>query len=387
MPHQAPDASARPGALYRAFVRPLLFRLDPERAHALTIGVCDFASRVPGVPRLLESIYTFSHPSLRQTIAGIPFDNPIGLSAGFDKNGHAVGLLGSLGFSHVEIGSVSAFPSRGNARPRLFRVPADHAVIVAYGVPNEGADAVAATLATHRCRVPLGINLVKTNDASRPNTDEGVLSDYAQAFARLQSSARYITINMSCPNSACDRDFFDDAERIHALFERLAAVGPRVPVFLKLKPTRDPAVFREIVRLADGFPFIAGFGINLPSGKPPELNFTSPRETWASLPGAVSGRPVEAIINTNLRYLREIIGPRSRYALIAAGGVFSAEDAYRKIRLGASLVQLYTAMVYFGPGVVKAILERLVELLRRDGFTHVSEAVGADHLAQPSVAR
>jgi len=377
-PNARATEATEPGSFYRTAVRPLLFRLDPERAHTLAIKGCAVAARVPGLPARVRSRLGFSHPSLRQTIAGISFDNPVGLAAGFDKNGQAIGLLGSFGFSHLEIGSISAFPSVGNPRPRLFRVPADRTLIVAYGVPNDGADVVAARLARSRGTVPLGINLVKTNDASRPNTDDGVLSDYAQAFARLQSLASYITINMSCPNSANDRDFFDDPARIRALFERLAAVGPKVPVFLKLKPARNPAVLREVVRLADGHPYIAGFGINLPAGKPPELNFTSPRETWAHLPGAVSGRPVEAMINTNLRMLRDLIGPHSRYALIAAGGVFTAEDAYRKIRLGASLVQLYTAMVYGGPGVVKAILQGLVRLLERDGFSHVSEAVGAD---------
>jgi len=371
-------AAPEPGAFYRTAVRPLLFRMDPERVHTLAIRGCALAAAIPGVPRLAQAALGFSHPSLRQTIAGIPFENPVGLAAGFDKNGQAIGLLGSFGFGHVEIGSISAFPSVGNPRPRLFRVPADRTIIVAYGVPNEGADAVAERLAKSHCAVPLGVNLVKTNDASCPNTDEGVLSDYAQAFARLQSHASYITINMSCPNSASDRDFFDDPGRIRALFERLASVGPKVPVFLKLKPARDPAVLREIVRLADAHSYIAGFGINLPSGKPPELTFTAPRETWAHLPGAVSGRPVETMINANLRMLREITGSRSRYALIAAGGVFTAEDAYRKIRLGASLVQLYTAMVYFGPGVVKSILQGLVHLLERDGFRTVSEAVGVD---------
>ncbi len=383
MPPTPAASGTQAGPFYRALVRPILFRLDPERVHQGALHACTMGARVPGVPALCRRLYGFTHPSLRQTLAGVTFDHPVGLSAGFDKNGHAIGLLGSLGFSHVEIGSISAFPSAGNPRPRLFRVPADRAIIVAYGVPNEGADVVAATLRREHCRVPLGINLVKTNDPARPNTDEAVLADYADAFATLQSLGSYVTINLSCPNSACDRDFFDDPSRVAALLDRLASVGPRVPVFLKLKPARDPEVMSAIVRIADAHPFIAGFGINLPSGKPDGLTFTSPREVWASLPGAVAGRPVEALINAQLRQLYTLIGPRSRYVLIAAGGVFTAEDAYRKIRLGASLVQLYTAMVYHGPAVVKAILTGLVDLLHRDGYRHVSEAVGADHRAAP----
>lgn len=381
MPAPAPPdrPAPRTGAFYRHVVRPALFALDPERAHGLALRAAGAAGRVPGLPRLAKGIFGYTHPALEQTIAGLRFANPLGLAAGFDKNGQAVGLLGSLGFGHVEIGSVSAFPSAGNPRPRLFRAAPESAIIVAYGVPNEGCEAVAARLARSRCPVPLGINLVKTNDASCPNTDEGVLSDYARAFACLQPHAAYMNINMSCPNSENDRDFFDDPARIAALFDRLAAVGPRVPVFLKLKPARDPSVFREIVRLARAHPYIIGFGINLPSGKPPELVFQRAREIWAGLPGAVSGRPVEPLINANLRALAEAARASGRdYALVAAGGVFTAGDAYRKIRLGASLVQLYTAMIYHGPSIAKDILRGLVELLERDGFRHVSEAVGAD---------
>ena len=364
--------------LYRGLLRPLLFRIDPEHAHNLTLRACELGAKVPGLTRLVRDRCGFDDPGLHQEVGGIKLANPLGLAAGFDKNGHTIGFTGSLGFGHVEIGSISAYPSLGNVRPRLFRVPADRAIIVCYGVPNEGAVAVAARLARSRCPVPLGINLVKTNDAARPNTDEEVLADYTAAFAQLQPFASYINLNMSCPNSASDRDFFDDPARIQALLARIARIEPRVPVFMKLKPVRDPGVLREIVRIADGFSFISGFGINLPAGKPAELEFSSPREGWGKLPGAVAGRPVERLINANLKLLFETVGPGSGYRLMAAGGVFSAADAYRKIRLGASVVQLYSAMVYDGPGVVKPILQDLVRLLHRDGFTNIAQAVGAD---------
>lgn len=356
----------------------MLFQLDPERAHNLTLRACELGARVPGLAGFVKSHCAFDDSGLHQEIGGIKFANPLGLAAGFDKNGHTIGFTGSLGFGHVEIGSISAYPSLGNPRPRLFRVPNDQAIVVCYGVPNEGARVVAERLGRTRCSVPLGINLVKTNDAARPNTDEEVLTDYATAFAQLQRFASYINLNMSCPNSANDRDFFDDPARVHALLTRIAQAGPQVPVFMKLKPLRDPGVLREIVRIADGFSFVAGFGINLPAGKPAELEFTSPRDQWGKLPGAVAGRPVERLINANLKLLFETVGPRSCYRLMAAGGVFSAKDAYRKIRLGASLVQLYSAMVYDGPGIVKPMLQDLVRLLHRDGFANVAQAVGAD---------
>jgi dihydroorotate dehydrogenase len=356
----------------------MLFRMDPEVVHGITLRACAAAGRSTLLQRFVRSGLRVVDPRLVQTIAGIHFENPIGLAAGFDKNGAALEMLGALGFGHVEIGSISAYPSQGNSRPRLFRIPQDEGIVVHYGVPNEGADAVAVRIQGRGCAAPLGINLVKTNDPHRPPTDDEVLGDYAGAFARLQFLGSYVNLNLSCPNSANDRNYFDEIPKIHALLQRLAHQRPRVPVFLKLKPTGDRALLRELVAVADQFSFVAGFGINLPAGKPTELRLTMPRDALEKLPGAVSGRPVENLINANLKLLYEVIGPGSRYKLMAAGGVFSAEDAYRKIRLGASLVQLYTALVYHGPGIVKQILDGLVVLLERDGFDNVAKAVGVD---------
>jgi len=191
--------------------------------------------------------------------------------------------------------------------------------------------------------------------------------------------AGYLVLNMSCPNSPGDRDFLDDPAKVHRLLAAVAAVPPRRPVFLKLKPTQDAGRLREIVAMADAFPFVTGFGTNLAAGKPPYLTLRTPAAELARLPGAVSGRPVETYINTMLGELYRIIGPQSRYALMAAGGVFTAEQAYRKIRLGASLVQLYTGLIYRGPGIVRDVLGGLVRLLDRDGFANVRAAVGAAH--------
>jgi dihydroorotate dehydrogenase len=240
-------------------------------------------------------------------------------------------------------------------------------------VPNDGASVVRERLAGPR-RVPVGVNLVKTNDPARPAAGAEVYEDYAASFSVLQDRADYIALNMSCPNSAADRDFFDELPRVDALLERLAACDPRVPVFLKLKPTRDAGVLREIVAIADRHPFVSGFAINLPSGKPPDLDLTSSRDSLERMPGAVGGPPVEAFVNAILGTLKSIV--EDRYALIAAGGVSTAEGAYRKLRLGATTVQLYTGLVYHGPGLVKEILAGLAALLERDGYARVADAVG-----------
>jgi dihydroorotate dehydrogenase (fumarate)/dihydroorotate dehydrogenase len=361
--------------LYEDAVRPLLFRLDPERAHELTLRASELSGRSTITRRVARRALSVRDPRLRTTLAGIPLENPLGLAAGFDKNGRALGMLGAMGFGHVEIGSVSAYPSDGNPRPRLFRIPQDRGIVVSYGVPNEGAEAVRRRLDAHRPTVAIGVNLVKTNDPARPAVAPDVYEDYAASFAALQDRAHYVALNLSCPNSAADRDFFDDLPRIDALLERLTACDPRVPVFLKLKPTRDAGVLREIVAIADGHPFVAGFAINLPAGKPADLRLSAPRDSLEKMPGAVGGKPVEEYVNAILATLYGIAG--DRYALMAAGGVLTAEDAYRKLRLGATVVQLYTGLVYRGPTVVREILAGLLALLERDGFASVPDAVGA----------
>ena len=357
-------------------MRPLLFRLDPERAHDLAMRASELGGRSGLTRRIAHRTFAVSDPRLETTVAGLRYANPLGLAAGFDKNGRAAPMLGSLGFGHVEIGSVSAHPSAGNPRPRLFRIPEDRGIVVAYGVPNEGADAVAERLAGSRVRARLGINLVKTNDPARPAVEPDVHDDYAASFARLQDRADYVALNLSCPNSAGDRDFFDDLPRIDTLLRALAQVGVRRPLFLKLKPTRDAGVLREIVAIADGHPFVSGFAINLPAGKPPGLEIrATPRDRLEAMPGAVGGAPVEALVNDILATLHGVAG--DRYALVAAGGVSSAASAYRKLELGASLVQVYTGLVYRGPGVITDILRGLVELLERDGHATVADAVGS----------
>lgn len=346
--------------VYESAVRPLLFRLDAERAHNLTLTASALGGRSSVVRRAAAKAFTVQDPRLETSLAGIPLANPLGLAAGFDKNARAVRMLGSLGFGHLEIGSVSADASDGNAKPRLFRVPQDEAIVVAYGVPNEGAEAVRERLGGPR-RVPVGVNLVKTNDPARPAAGPEVYEDYAASFSVLQDRADYIALNLSCPNSAADRDFFDALPRIDALLTRLARCGPRVPLILKLKPTRDAGVLREIVAIADGHPFVSGFAINLPSGKPDFLDLTVARDSLDRMPGAVGGPPVEAYVNAILGTLKGIVG--DRYALMAAGGVISGEAAYAKLQLGATTVQLYTGLVYHGPALVKRILTELLEKL------------------------
>jgi dihydroorotate dehydrogenase (fumarate)/dihydroorotate dehydrogenase len=361
--------------IYQRILRPILFRCDAEWIHDRAIGV----SRVCGSIRLLRSLIglccNYSDQRLASDVAGLRFPNPIGLAAGWDKSGRAIRMMPALGFGFVEIGSVSADPSEGNPRPRLWRLPADQAICVHYGLPNDGAAAVAARLAGAQLPVPLGINIVKTNRGMNAPADtaEAVYDDYVRSAAALKDAGDYLCLNLSCPNTECGRDFFSIPGRLAELLSRLEDLQLACPVFLKVSPVGGVAAIEQLLEAVDPFSGVSGFMFNLPPGKPDGLR--TPRSAWESLPGAVAGKPAQTPLDDRLRELYQRMD-RARFRLMASGGVFSAEDAYRKIRLGASLVQLMTGLVYEGPGLIARINRGLVQLLERDGFAHITEAVG-----------
>ncbi|MBN2310526.1 MAG: quinone-dependent dihydroorotate dehydrogenase [Candidatus Hydrogenedentes bacterium] len=357
--------------LYTRAIRPLLFRIEAERMHTLAIRASELAGRTP-VRALLARRYAVADPRLACRVCGIDFANPIGLAAGYDKSGRAVPFLAALGFGFVEIGSVSADPSDGNPRPRLWRLPEARAIIVNYGLPNDGADAVAARLARTSVPVPLGINIVKTNRL-RVEPDDAIIDDYIRSVGVLKESGDYLALSLSCPNTETGREFFTEPARVVELLERVSALAIARPLFLKISPLGGVGALERLLEAVDGFPCVSGFIFNLPPGKPAGLGLNE--EEVARMPGAVGGEPVEATINAAIRELYARMD-RARYRIIGVGGVFSAEDAYRKIRLGASLVQLLTGLVYEGPGAVRAINRGLLALLERDGFASVAEAVG-----------
>ena len=362
---------------YSKLVRPLLFRLNPESAHDAAVTACRVAGRIPLLPWCCEKALTFRAPELATEVAGLQFSNPIGLAAGWDKSGRALNMLDRMGFGTVEIGSVSAFASVGNPKPRLYRLPQDQAIQVHYGLPNDGVEVVAERVAAARLRIPLGVNLVATNYG--PNTPassvDDIIDDYATSVARTHRHADYLTLNLSCPNADGGRDVFAEPGGIRRLLERLQSISPVPPVFLKVIPATDAATHERWLAEVDDFEFVKGFLFNLPPGQPDSLNLKTSPETWRNRPGAIAGRPVRDWIDGCIASLYPRLD-HSRHVIIGGGGVFTAEDAYRKIRLGASLVQIYTALIYEGPGVVARINRGLAKLLARDGFPRIQDAVG-----------
>ena len=364
-------------SIYSRWVRPLLFRFNAEHVHHATVEACRWAGWMPGTEFLTQSLRGVLAPELGSQVAGLHFENPLGLAAGWDKSGRALRMLDHLGFGFAEIGSISAQPSHGNPRPRLFRLPAERAIVVNYGLPNDGAQMVAQRLIRYRPRIPLGVNIVTTNhgpDAAPCQADE-IFADYARSVALVHQHASYLTLNLSCPNALDGKDFFAIPGRISQLLERLRESSIQCPVFLKLPPSELAADHDRWLTEVDPFNFVRGFMFNLAPGKPAWLLWKHPPTDWNGMPGAVAGAPVATRINNCIAGLAGRMD-RRRYAIIGGGGVFSAEDAWHKIERGAALVQIYTALIYEGPGIVRRINAGLTARLRERGMSHWFEAVG-----------
>jgi dihydroorotate dehydrogenase len=358
-------------SLYRA-IRPLLFRLDAERAHNLIFGGLLLLERALArrAPR------PWSHAALAQRIWNVDFPNPIGLAAGFDKDARAPHVWPLLGFGFAELGTITAQAQPGNPQPRLFRVPADRALINRLGFNNTGADAVAQQLArllrAAAPSIPIGMNIGK----SRHTPIEQAVEDYVYSFRRLAAFASYVVINVSSPNTPGLRDLQTEEHlrellaalvRENATWAQQQQQAPR-PLLIKVAPDLSDDALASIVAVAR-----AGGAAGLVA-----TNTTISRDgltTATDEAGGLSGAPLRERSTAVVRTLYRLA--EGALPIIGVGGVFSADDAYAKIRAGASLVQLYTGMIYEGPRVAYRIARGLVDLLARDGFTHIGEAVGS----------
>ena len=340
---------------------PLLDRIDPERAHRLAIAALKSG--------LIAGDRRADAPSLAQTLFGRNFPNPIGLAAGFDKDGEVYAQALGLGFGFVELGSVTPRPQDGNPRPRLFRLTADRAVINRMGFNNRGIAAMAERLkGRDATRGIVGINLGKNKD----QTDAA--ADYAAGTRLLGPLADYLVINVSSPNTPGLRALQSrDAlvALIAAVLAARAALPRHPPLLLKIAPDLIDADRQDIAEVAldsglDGL-IVSNTTIARPSGLDPR---------FAGEAGGLSGRPLREPSTEVLRDLYRRTG--GKLPIIGVGGVASAADAYAKIRAGASLVQIYSALVFEGPGLVRRIKDGLAALLAGDGFAHIAEAIGAD---------
>ena len=336
--------------------RPALFALDPERAHRLTVRALTLA------PRMRPA----QTGPLAIDVAGLTFPNPLGMAAGFDKDAEVPDQLLGLGFGFAEVGSITPRPQAGNPKPRLFRLVEDRAVINRMGFNNGGAE-VARDRLQRRSRRPgiVGINVGANKDS------EDRIADYVTMTRIMAPLASYLAVNISSPNTPGLRALQDEsalAGLLDAVIEARGPSGP--PVFLKVAPDLEPADIDAIARIAIERQLGALIVSNTTISRP---QLASPHAGEA---GGLSGAPLRDLAQQRLRDFRTATG--GSIPLVGVGGIASAEDAWARIRAGASLVQLYSAMVFGGPGLPRRILRGLEELMRLDGFASIAEAVGSE---------
>lgn len=358
--------------LYSAIVRPLLFGLDAERAHDVVMQALRSGLLAPGLG-LLPVVPDSDR--LRNSVWGLDFRNPVGLAAGLDKQGTAAPAWARMGFAFAEMGTVTPQPQPGNERPRLFRLPLDGALINRFGFNSEGADAVATHLA--RGGRPPGLRVGVNVGKNKVTPNERAADDYTAAIRALHPFADYFVVNVSSPNTAGLRDL-QEAHQLRRLVEQVVACVRAcnqerdIPVLVKLSPDMSERALLEAVDAC-----LEGGASGLIA-----TNTTTSRDdlrTHAPLvfeSGGLSGRPLRDAANAICQTLYRHV--RGRVPIIGVGGIFTPGDAYERIRSGASLVQVYTGLIYDGPDLVYHVVQGLLELLERDGCANVRDAIGID---------
>ena len=363
--------------LYKSLVRPLLFRKDPERSHEQILALLSHLEFLYGS---LNDFYRIKDDRLKVQIGPLTFSNPVGLAAGFDKNAVAPKALSAFGFGFMEIGAVTAQAQPGNPKPRLYRLPEDHALINRLGFNNEGAEAIALKLERLRARsampeVPVGINIGRTKIVETKDA----VADFLAAFEKLFPHGDFFTLNVSSPNTPNLRALQEKTrlrELLAAVQEKNRALATRAkidskPLFVKIAPDMKFSQVDEIIDVVGAVKLTGIVATNATAFTREGLKSPAGRE-----PGGLSGRPITKIVTSFVSHIFQVT--QGRLPIIGVGGIFNAEDAYDKIKAGASAVQIYTGWVYEGPGAVKRINRGLLRLFERDGLKHLSEAVGME---------
>jgi len=344
-------------------LKKILFKLEPETAHTLAGLGLRVMAHCPSLLNFVKNKYFVKHSILEQELFGRRFQNPVGLGAGFDKNGQYITAMPTLGFGFTEIGTVTPKPQEGNAKPRLFRLIEDQSIQNAMGFNNKGSHYMLQRLKRlYFFDYPLGINIGKNK-----LTSEGdALDDYETLFRAFRDYGDYIVINISSPNTPGLRDLQNEAF-ITAIFELVKSITSQ-PVLLKIAPDMQA---EDAIILCHSAINAGAAGI-IASNTTIDYSLTQHAKDF----GGISG----ALLTQKSYELFRAIGKvfHNKTLLISVGGIDSAEEAYKRIKAGASLVQVYSMLVYKGPNLIKEINEGLIKLLQKDGYKHISEAIGAD---------
>jgi len=356
---------------YKHILKPLFFRMDPEKIHDRMVNVGKSLGKTILGRGLTRLFFYYKNDSLKQTINGKVFDNPIGLAAGFDKNAELYNILPDIGFGHAELGSVTGEYCPGNPKPRLWRLPKSESLVVYYGLKNDGAKAITQRLQNKKFRIPIGISVAKTNCKETVDEKEGIL-DYKKAYDLLEPLADYITINISCPN-AYGGEPFQSPEKLDRLLKGMN-IETRKLVFIKLHHNISENDIDKILILARKYKISGFVCTNLSK----YLDDPQIKDDMKPTKGGLSGKLVKKDSDDIIRMVYK--KTKGEFIIIGVGGVFSAKDAYKKIKAGANLIQLITGMIYVGPTIVSDINVGLSIMLKKEGYKNISEAVGKDTL-------
>lgn len=362
--------------IYKYCVRPLLFLKDAEETHEQTLA---FLSRIDFLAPVLEPFFSVSDERLQVGVGPLRFANPVGLAGGFDKNGKAIKIWPAFGFGFIEIGAVTALAQPGNPKPRLIRLPEDQALINRLGFNNEGAEAIGAHLEEvlrngSRLKIPLGINIGR----SKVVKTENAAADYLLTFERLYPFGDFFTLNVSSPNTPNLRDLQEE-NLLRALLAAIQTKNRELaekkrsqakPIFVKVDPDMDFAQLDAVIDVLESQQVTGIIATNATAFLREKLT------VGANEPGGLSGKPLRERATSFIRHIYQVT--RGRLPIIGVGGIFTAADAYEKIKAGATAVQILTGFVYEGPCAVKRINRGLLRLMERDGFKNISEAVGSE---------
>ncbi len=344
-------------------LKKILFKFDPETAHTFASIGLRIASHFPILLRFISKQYFISHPSLRQNIFGKIFLNPIGLGAGFDKNGQYITAMPTMGLGYTEIGTVTPKPQKGNTKPRLFRLIEDQSIQNAMGFNNKGSYYMLQQLKKlYFFDYPVGINIGK----NKLTPENEALNDYEILFKAFKNHGDYIVINISSPNTPGLRDLQNE-NFIKAIFKMGKEITTQ-PILLKIAPDME---HEDAVTLCKTAVQAGADGI-IATNTTIDYSLTPHAKDFGGISGTLLTEKSYALFRA---IGKELYG---KTLLISVGGIDSAEDAYRRIKAGASLIQIYSMLIYKGPTLIKEINEGLIRLLQKDGYNHISEAIGAD---------
>lgn len=361
-------------AMYVYIAKPIFFQLDPEKIHDRMIRFGSFLSTHTFFRKLTKKLFYFYDVSLEQEIHGVRFKNPVGLSAGFDKDAHLIDILPSVGFGYEQVGTITLEAYEGNPGPRLKRFPKEKSLLVNFGLKSDGIDVVLNRIRSRKdVSFPLGLSIGKTNSEKTAAIAPGI-ADYAGAFRKAVESdlGSFYTINISCPNILQTNHFIEPGpldELLLALFDE----NPQKPMFIKMPIHLPWPEFEKLIDVIRKYP-VGGVVIGNLAKDRKKANI--PQLTQRDR-GNLSGMPTQEMSNELISQTYKKCG--NSLVIIGAGGIFSAEDAYDKIKRGASLIQLVTGMVFNGPGVIGEINRDLVHYLKNDGYTSIADAVGANY--------